>query len=111
MSPTKAKRARRGGGFFERVDPLTSLMLVFPLFLVYEVGILLVPSAFNGAEANLRTNLWCNCNWYVDGFLGFRYLALTESLNVSENLTVLAPLTITVASPSGPIARSVPLER
>jgi hypothetical protein len=65
-------------------------------------------SAFNGAEANVRTNLWCNCNWYVDAFLGFRYLALTESLNVSENLTVLAPLTITVPSPSGPIARSVP---
>jgi hypothetical protein len=35
---------------FRRVDPLTSLLLVFPLFLLYEVGILLVPSAYNGAD-------------------------------------------------------------
>lgn len=45
-------------------------------------------SAFNGAEINLRSNLCCGCNWYVDGLLGFRYLALTESLTISEALTV-----------------------
>ena len=33
-----------------RIDPLTSLLLVFPLFLVYEVGVLLVPTAYNGAD-------------------------------------------------------------
>lgn len=33
-----------------RLDPLTSLLLVFPLFLVYEVGVLLVPTAYNGAD-------------------------------------------------------------
>jgi hypothetical protein len=48
-------------------------------------------SAFNGAEVNLRSNLFCGCNWYVDALLGFRYLALTESLTTSENLTVLLP--------------------
>jgi hypothetical protein len=48
-------------------------------------------SAFNSAEANLRSNLWCGCNGYIDAILGFRYLALTESLQVSENLQVLIP--------------------
>jgi hypothetical protein len=48
-------------------------------------------SSFQGAEANVRSNLWCGCNGYIDAILGFRYLALTESLTVSENLTVLIP--------------------
>jgi hypothetical protein len=48
-------------------------------------------SSFNGAEANLRTNLWCGCNGFVDGIVGFHYLGLTESLTVKENLTVLLP--------------------
>ena len=46
--PKRGVVGRRG--FFGRIDPLTSLLLVFPLFLVYEVGILLVPSAYNGAD-------------------------------------------------------------
>ena len=25
-----------------------------------------------GAEANLRRNLFCGCNWYIDGFVGWR---------------------------------------
>lgn len=41
-------RARRG--WFHRIDPLTSVLLVFPLFLAYEVGILAVPAAYNGAD-------------------------------------------------------------
>ncbi len=45
---TSAKAGRRS--LFGRIDPLTSLLLVFPLFLVYEVGILFVPSAENGAD-------------------------------------------------------------
>jgi hypothetical protein len=48
-------------------------------------------SSFNSGEANVRANLWCGCNGYIDGILGFRYLGLTESLSVSENLTVLIP--------------------
>jgi hypothetical protein len=48
-------------------------------------------SEFGGYEANVRSNLWCGCDWYVDGLLGYRYLALDESLSVNENLTVLLP--------------------
>ena len=33
-----------------RSDPLTSLILVFPLFLAYQVGVLLIPSVYNGAD-------------------------------------------------------------
>jgi hypothetical protein len=35
---------------FTRIDPLTSTLLIFPLFLAYELGILFVPSAYNGAD-------------------------------------------------------------
>jgi hypothetical protein len=47
-TPRKAKGGKRG--IFRRIDPLSSLLLVFPLFLIYEVGILLVPSGTNGAD-------------------------------------------------------------
>jgi hypothetical protein len=43
-----------------------------------------------GAEANLRRNLLCGCNWYVDGFIGWRLLGLNESLKAQENLAVAA---------------------
>ena len=33
-----------------RSDPLTSLLLVFPLFVVYEIGVLSMPSTSNGAD-------------------------------------------------------------
>jgi hypothetical protein len=42
----KAGRPR----FFARVDPLTSLRLVFPLFWIYEVGVLFIPRAYNGVD-------------------------------------------------------------
>jgi len=41
-----------------------------------------------GAQANLRSNLFCGCNWFIDGLLGWQYLGLHESLTVRENLTV-----------------------
>lgn len=41
-----------------------------------------------GAEANLRRNLFCGCNWYVDGFAGWRTVGLNESLSLRENLGV-----------------------
>ncbi len=44
-----------------------------------------------GAEINARTNLCCGCNYYVDGLVGFRYLSLTDTLNIGENVTVTAP--------------------
>jgi hypothetical protein len=42
-----------------------------------------------GAEANLRSNLCCGCNWFIDGLAGFRYLGLHDSLRVQENLAVI----------------------
>ncbi|MGH7172805.1 MAG: BBP7 family outer membrane beta-barrel protein [Gemmataceae bacterium] len=41
-----------------------------------------------GAEANLRRNLWCGCNWFIDGFIGWRMVGLNESLSMNENLAV-----------------------
>jgi hypothetical protein len=42
-----------------------------------------------GAQANLRSNLFCGCNWFIDGLVGWRYLGLHESLTVQENLSVV----------------------
>jgi len=33
-----------------RTNELTSLMLVFPLFLVYQIGVLAIPEVYNGAD-------------------------------------------------------------
>jgi hypothetical protein len=44
-------------------------------------------SEFWGAEANLRTNLCCGCNYYIDLLGGYRMLNLNESLNIQENPT------------------------
>lgn len=47
------KRAQvqvRSQRLFQRVDLFTSLLLVFPLFLIYQVGVLLLPSVHNGAD-------------------------------------------------------------
>ena len=35
---------------WRRSDPLTSLLLVFPLFLVYQIGVLSMPPTYNGAD-------------------------------------------------------------
>jgi hypothetical protein len=43
-----------------------------------------------GAEANLRRNLLCGCNWFIDGFVGWRLLGLNEALTVRENLAVVS---------------------
>jgi hypothetical protein len=43
-----------------------------------------------GAEANLRRNLLCGCNWFIDGFVGWRLLGLNESLSMTENLAVVS---------------------
>ena len=42
--------AAKRSGYFRRVNLLTSLLLVFPLFLVYQVGVLALPSVYNGAD-------------------------------------------------------------
>ncbi len=43
-----------------------------------------------GAEANLRRNLCCGCNWFIDGFAGWRLLGLNESLSMNENLAIIS---------------------
>jgi hypothetical protein len=45
-----------------------------------------------GVEANLRSNLCCGCNWFIDGLVGWRMLGLQESVNIQENLTVASSL-------------------
>lgn len=50
-----------------------------------------------GAEANLRRNFFCGCNWFIDGFAGWRLLGLNESLSINENLAV-----VTSANPALP---------
>jgi hypothetical protein len=48
------------------------------------------PFILYGAEANLRRNLFCGCNWYFDAIAGWRLLGLNEALNIHENLAVAA---------------------
>jgi hypothetical protein len=42
---------------------------------------------FWGAEGNLRTNLYCNENCFVDLVGGYRGLALDDTLNINEDST------------------------
>ncbi len=51
-------------------------------------------NAFNemfGADANIRRNLCCNCDYRADLVLGFRYMHLLDDLSIEENLTNLDP--------------------
>jgi hypothetical protein len=45
--PPRAKGRRR---VFSQADPLTSVMLVFPLFIAYQIGVLCLPGVYNGAD-------------------------------------------------------------
>jgi hypothetical protein len=70
-----------------------SELIAFPGVLAGSVAIR-DTSRLWGTELNLRGN-WCaGCCWRLDWLAGFRYLALDESLTISENLTI----------PSGPQA-------
>jgi hypothetical protein len=42
-----------------------------------------------GYQANLRSNLCCGRNWFVDGLAGFRALGLDDTLNITETLQVI----------------------
>jgi hypothetical protein len=44
------KTNKRSRGYFRRTNLLTSVLLVFPLFLVYQVGVLALPEVHNGAD-------------------------------------------------------------
>src|SRR5688572_921282 len=75
----------KGGGRFRRIDPLTSLLLIFPLFLAYQIGILLVPGAYNGADlitAQLLRLLHGQVGLYIaiNGALAFVFLAAVAYL-------------------------------
>ena len=45
-----AKVAYNRKQMLRRSDPLTSLLLVFPLFVIYQIGVLSMPSTYNGAD-------------------------------------------------------------
>jgi Type II CAAX prenyl endopeptidase Rce1-like len=47
-APTYNKKSKPK--MLRRSDPLTSLLLVFPLFVVYQIGVLSMPSTYNGAD-------------------------------------------------------------
>jgi hypothetical protein len=46
MAPATYKKQK----MLRRSDPLTSLLLVFPLFAIYQIGVLMLPSTYNGAD-------------------------------------------------------------
>ena len=52
-----------------------------------------------GAEVNLRRNLCCGCNWFIDAFAGWRLLGLNQSLSMNENLAVVS--SVNPALPAG----------
>jgi hypothetical protein len=53
-------------------------------------------SSFYGWEANLRTTAFCGPRYYVDFLLGYRGLALDESLSINESLMFLNDVTFAV---------------
>lgn len=51
MSPTPgATKPKASSRWFRRSNLLTSIMLVFPLFIIYQVGVLAIPQVYNGAD-------------------------------------------------------------
>jgi hypothetical protein len=44
------RAGRQPSRWFRRSNLLTSLILVFPLFIIYQVGVLAVPEVYNGAD-------------------------------------------------------------
>jgi Putative beta barrel porin-7 (BBP7) len=44
-----------------------------------------------GADANVRHCLCSGCDWQATWFAGYRFLSLSESLAVTENITVVGP--------------------
>lgn len=50
VARSKASLPPGRGGWFRRTNLLTSVLLVFPLFLVYQIGVLAIPQSYNGAD-------------------------------------------------------------
>ena len=55
------------------------------------------PSSLWGLSPDLRCKLCCGCDYEIDGIVGFRYLDLTESIQITESIqassTAPAPFT------------------
>jgi hypothetical protein len=49
-APKRAVVKAKGHPLLRPVDPLTSLVLVFPVFLIYQAGVLVLPGVHNGAD-------------------------------------------------------------
>ena len=99
---TKVKSATRkksSSPLLKRSDPLTNVLLVFPLFLLYEVGVLAIPSVHNGADlitSEMLHLLHGNIGAYlaVNGALaiGFLILCLSLGRNNSFNPRLFLPV-------------------
>lgn len=59
------------------------------------------PSKLWGADLNFRENWCCGCNYRVDWIAGVRYVDLSESLKITENVTVANPTAPGVVLPPG----------
>jgi hypothetical protein len=57
-----------------------------------------------GAELNHRRLCWCGDDWRVTGLVGFRYLDLSDSLRMDENITIQRDIPGAPNAP--PIARA-----
>jgi len=73
----------RPPGRFRRADLLTSLLLVFPLLLVYQIGVLAVPEVYNGADM-----LTARALQLLHGRIGL-YLLLNGALAAAFVITIL----------------------
>ena len=83
MKPGARPPRRAYKQVMRRSDPLTSVLLVFPLFLAYQLGVLLIPSVHNGADlitSQMLHLLHGNAQWY---------LALNAALALTFLLLVL----------------------
>jgi hypothetical protein len=80
----RARKRPSPSPLLKRSDPLTSVLLVFPLFLLYEVGVLAMPSVHNGADLITSEMLHL-----LRGNIG-AYLALNAALAVGFVILCLA---------------------
>jgi hypothetical protein len=81
------------GGYFNRVNLLTSLVLIFPLFVIYQIGVLAMPQVHNGADlvtSELLKLLHGNLAGYIGINLGLG-IALVIALAVMRKRNDFRP--------------------
>jgi hypothetical protein len=66
-------------------------LISFPGFLSGTISAHSGSTGLLGADALLRCNLCCGCNYQLDAVGGFRYLRLSDHLEVDENLVSTSP--------------------